>query len=129
MIFWGNQLYSQNTFYDITFKEIIIDYALNLSLINKFVFTETNLFIERMNIHNTPVENKPPNYFLFMIFSAFETDVDIALNNLGIDNYEIYRILKAKFIANNIKSSQNLKKLEDTMKSIGWAATGGRKNI
>jgi hypothetical protein len=91
MIFQSNELYLRYTFYGIKFEEIKSYYALNLSLINKFFFTETNLFIERMNIHNTPVIQVINQKIKFSMGPSQLTDthltVTLFINNLLIYNF------------------------------------------
>lgn len=64
----------ENTFEDITFEEIRIENALNLSSIHTKAFTANNLLLKTLTVSNTSLKNSPPDH---NIFSAISQMVNI----------------------------------------------------
>jgi hypothetical protein len=61
----------ENTFFEITFDEIYIYYAIKLKSINSHAFNSTNLVTKRFFSYYSPIVNSPPNYDLFLALSLF----------------------------------------------------------
>lgn len=59
-------------FSDITFDEIVIENATNLTLINTNALTETNLITKTVDIQNTPIINSPPNHDIYHVLSLLK---------------------------------------------------------
>jgi hypothetical protein len=61
----------ENTFFEVTFDEILIYNATNLKSINSHAFTSTNLVTKNFTLDNVPIVNSPPNYDVFLVLSSF----------------------------------------------------------
>ncbi len=61
----------ENTFFEVTFDEIIIFNTTNLKSINSHAFTSTNLVTKEFILTNAPIVNSPPNYDVFLVLSSF----------------------------------------------------------
>jgi hypothetical protein len=61
----------ENTFFEVTFDEIIIDRAANLKSINSHAFNSTNLVTKSFRLHYSPIVNSPPNHDAFLMLSSF----------------------------------------------------------
>ncbi len=106
----------ENTFYDITFSFINIQ-ATNLTLINTFAFSETNLKTNTIYTY-APVENRPPKYDFFIMLSLMKNINAISIygNNITeVPSYAFKPILgnqnKLKFL--NIHGEENLRLVND----------------
>ncbi len=61
----------ENTFFKVTFDEIVIIDAKNLKLINSHAFNSTNMITKVFILNNASIVNLPPNYDLFLVLSSF----------------------------------------------------------
>jgi hypothetical protein len=61
----------ENTFFEVTFDEIVIEKAANLTSINSHAFTSTNMVTKRFRLSEAPIVNSPPNYDVFLLSSSF----------------------------------------------------------
>lgn len=71
-------------FSDITFNEIFIRNATNLSLINTNAFNETDFITRSIDIENSPIINNPPKYDIFKSLSKFKNLNDLYVINTNI---------------------------------------------
>ncbi len=75
----------ENTFGNITFDYISINDAKNLTRFQTNTFTGINQSIKEFDVHNTPLNNYPPNYD---IFTAFSSMTDLEVLNIMYTNLE-----------------------------------------
>ncbi len=80
----------ENTFSEITFDEISIFYARNLTSINSHAFTSTNLVTKVIEIFFTPIINSPPNYDIFLMLSSFINLEKLVINGTQISEIPSY---------------------------------------
>jgi hypothetical protein len=74
----------ENVFENITFNQIEVMDAYNLSRIHTHSFTATNNYSFTFRIHNTPIVNSVPNYDLFTAISLMPNLTDLEIINISI---------------------------------------------
>jgi hypothetical protein len=75
----------ENTFGNITFDYISINGAKNLTRFQTNTFTGINQSIKEFDVHNTPLNNYPQNYY---IFTAFSSMTNLEVLNIMYTNLE-----------------------------------------
>jgi hypothetical protein len=80
----------ENTFYEITFDEIIIFNSTKLSLINTHAFTTTSLVTKTFQSRLTPLINSPPNYNIFYALTLILNIESIVIQQSNITEIPSY---------------------------------------
>ncbi len=100
----------ENTFFKVTFDEIVIIDATNLKSINSHAFNSTNLITKVFILNNAPIVNSPPNYDLFVVLSSFinlERLVLVETQISEIPSYAFRPIIGIQSKLSEIDFSQN----------------------
>jgi hypothetical protein len=80
----------ENIFNDLTFDEIWITEAFNLTLINTNAFNETNFITKRFYVNKTPIINNPPKYDIFNSVSKMKNLEKLTINETNITEFPSY---------------------------------------
>jgi hypothetical protein len=108
---WGNAAINEieeNTFFEVTFDEISISYARNLTSINWHAFTSTDLVTKVIEIYFTPIINSPPNYDIFLMLSSFINLEKLLINRTQISEIPSYAFRPVIGIQRKSEISQSL---------------------
>jgi hypothetical protein len=83
----------ENTFFDLTFDEIIIEGTKNLNLINSNAFTETNFVTKSLVIQSIPNLNQSPNHDILHVPNLMKNLVYLVINDVNLDGKRFYSFL------------------------------------
>ncbi len=94
----------ENTFYDITFDEIMISFNKHLRHINTKAFGVTSNMTTKLVVFETPVENSAPNHDFFQALNTMRSLKEINFKDLNITEIPANAFRPAVGFLNNLTS-------------------------